>query len=144
MEINFTVWGEPFGKLNMRPRNIAGHASAFNPQKNVSYMQRVKDELFSALGEVEGPIGEVAFQVEIKAFFKIPKSTTKKKAAQMLEGKIKPTKKPDLDNISKVILDAVTMSGAVWRDDSQVAYETLQKEYSERPRVEVSIKELAQ
>ena len=59
----------------------------------------------------------------------------------MLKGLIKPTKKPDLDNISKVICDAISHQGGIWHDDSQIASEMLSKYYSDKPRVEVCIEE---
>jgi Holliday junction resolvase RusA-like endonuclease len=35
--------------------------------------------------------------------------------------------KPDVDNLAKLILDQVTRSGNVWRDDSQVVSLTVHK-----------------
>ena len=52
-----------------------------------------------------------------------------------------PTKKPDLDNISKVICDAISHQGGIWHDDSQITSEMLSKHYSDKPRVEVCIEE---
>lgn len=47
----------------------------------------------------------------------------------------------DLDNIAKVLLDALTEAG-VWEDDSQVQVLTLRKAPSEKPgRVQVRIEE---
>ena len=57
----------------------------------------------------------------------------------MLKGKIRPTKKPDLDNISKVICDGISHQGRIWYDDSQVVSECIVKHYSRQPRVEVVI-----
>ena len=47
------------------------------------------------------------------------------------------TKKPDLDNLAKLYLDSLT--GVVWKDDSQVWSLHLYKEYSAEPRVEITI-----
>ena len=64
-------------------------------------------ELFQKLNE-EG----------VTAFFEPPKSISKKKRAEMLEGKIWPAKKPDSDNIAKVVLDA--LNGIAYHDDTQI------------------------
>ncbi|HDY88569.1 MAG TPA: RusA family crossover junction endodeoxyribonuclease [bacterium] len=48
------------------------------------------------------------------------------------------TKTPDIDNLRKLIMDALTK--VVWRDDSLVVKGTTIKKFSERPRVEIFIK----
>ena len=53
------------------------------------------------------------------------------------EGKIKPCKKPDSDNIAKAILDA--LNGVAYYDDSQIVELTIKKEYGEAARVEVEL-----
>ena len=143
----FVIKGEPFGKLNMQPMNIGGHARAFNPHKNVEYMGRVIDVLDKAEDIITFGKEEEVW-VSITAYFPIPKQhyryhkrtgTTDldKTGVLMKEHKIRPTKKPDLDNISKVICDAITKQGVIWYDDSQITCEVLMKFYDEHPRVEV-------
>ena len=39
------------------------------------------------------------------------------------------TKKPDLDNLSKTVLDAITVTQAFWHDDGQVSNLRLEKRY---------------
>ena len=45
--------------------------------------------------------------MRIFAYYGIPKSTSKRKKALMLEGVIRPSKKPDIDNVVKVIADSL-------------------------------------
>ena len=47
------------------------------------------------------------------------------------------TKKPDLDNLIKLVLDA--MNNVFFKDDSQIIELTSSKEYSDVPRTEVTI-----
>jgi len=47
-------------------------------------------------------------------------------------------KKPDRDNLDKLVLDALT--GAIWTDDSIVCKGFIEKVYARKPRVEVKIK----
>jgi Holliday junction resolvase RusA-like endonuclease len=69
----------------------------------------------------------------------MPASASKKKQQSMLHGGIRPTKKPDCDNIAKAVLDA--LNGIAYYDDSQVVTVTVEKLYSDTPRVEVEITE---
>jgi Holliday junction resolvase RusA-like endonuclease len=53
-----------------------------------------------------------------------------------------PVGKPDIDNLTKLVLDVVTKDGRVWRDDSQVTTMIACKGYvveGQRPGVWVSI-----
>lgn len=73
----------------------------------------------------------------IIAYYPIAKSTSKKKRQQMLAGLIRPTKKPDLDNVIKSILDA--LNKVAYHDDTQIVSLSMEKFYSDSPRVEVTI-----
>ena len=53
----------------------------------------------------------------------------------MLDKVIRPTKKPDVDNITKSILDS--LNGIAYKDDSQVTGLEVMKEYGEIPMVRV-------
>lgn len=66
-----------------------------------------------------------------------------------------PTKKPDIDNIGKIVLDGmnpklrknkqlhkmVEVMRGIYQDDQQVTYLTVKKRYADRARVEVRVKE---
>ena len=49
------------------------------------------------------------------------------------------TKRPDLDNLIKFVLDALGGRGIYWKDDSQVYSIVAQKLYDEKPRVVIEI-----
>jgi Holliday junction resolvase RusA-like endonuclease len=80
---------------------------------------------------------EGQIKAHIQAFFFIPKSTSNKKREKMLSGEIRPTKKPDTDNLAKIILDS--LNKMAYDDDSQIVTLTVQKFYSDEPRVEVEL-----
>jgi Holliday junction resolvase RusA-like endonuclease len=69
----------------------------------------------------------------------IPVSYTKQMKKYALEGILKPTKKPDADNVLKCFLDA--MNGIVYLDDKQVVNIHLTKVFAETPAVEIMVKE---
>ena len=57
----------------------------------------------------------------------------------MLLGIIRPTIKPDVDNIAKVILDS--LNGLAYKDDKQIVFCIISKWYGENPKVEVILEE---
>lgn len=77
--------------------------------------------------------------MEITAFFDIPKSFSKKRIEEALEGCISPLKKPDADNIAKIICDA--LNGVAYKDDTQVVELRVRKIYAAEPSVSVLIDE---
>ena len=77
--------------------------------------------------------------LEVIAYVKIPKSATKARRAKMLSGKIRPTTKPDWDNLGKLVSDA--LNGVAYDDDKRVVDARVRKFYSDRPRTQVTISE---
>lgn len=131
----FTVHGDPKGKA--RPRFVRAGAGVrtYTPKTTAEYERTICEAYKAAGGEkMDGPI-----EVRIVAFFRIPKSATVKERKAKGNGKERPTKKPDLDNIAKVVMDA--LNGVAYRDDSQVVYLLAVKHYGAEPRIEVQIEE---
>ena len=63
----------------------------------------------------------------------------------MFKGEMLPTKKPDVDNIIKIILDS--LNGLAYKDDAQIVARTCQKLYvndDNEPRVEVKIEKIVE
>lgn len=60
----------------------------------------------------------------------------------MLNGLIRPTKKPDMDNVVKVIADSLNQ--LAYRDDTQIVDCQCRKFYSDRPRVDVVIAQVGE
>ena len=112
MIVNFTVPGEP--KAKARPR-MTTTGIAYTPKKTVEYENWVKQ---CYLIEQKGKKLEGQIKAEIAAYFTIPKSTSKKKRKKMTNYLIRPTKKPDTDNVAKIILDS--LNSIAYDDDKQV------------------------
>lgn len=74
------------------------------------------------------------------AFMPIPASASKKRRAAMRAGEIGHTVKPDVDNLSKQLLDAMTRL-RFWEDDRQVVELVARKWYDEDPRWVVEVSE---
>lgn len=137
-EASFCIYGEPQGKGRPKFSTIAGHAKPRTPDETVFYENLIKTEYRNQAG-VKFP-DDAPLDVRIFAFYSIPKSVSKKKRKAMLDLTIRPTKKPDADNLCKVVCDA--LNGIAYRDDAQIADTMIRKFYSETPRVEVKIKEI--
>ena len=138
LKYSFTIPGEPQGKVNMRPYERNGFLTLYNPSHNKNYMSLVRDAWYKT--EAEKIADNCRIYLDINAYFQIPKSVSKQKREKMLTGLIRPTKKPDCDNISKVICDA--LNGIAFHDDSMIVGLTVEKLYSENPRVEVVIRSI--
>lgn len=80
---------------------------------------------------------ECALKVEFLAVFPVPASWSKKKRQAALSGDLRPTGKPDWDNIGKLASDA--LNGICWKDDSQLVDVRTQKFYGERPFLHIEI-----
>ena len=116
----------------MRPR-FTRNGIAYKDPKDVEYEKQIQ-EAFITSGEVKRD-GYVS--INIDAFYQIPKGTSKRVKALMIEGKIRPVVKPDVDNISKIVLDA--LNGYAYKDDNQVVDCYVSKWYSEDARLQIKI-----
>lgn len=134
MRIRFTVPGDPVGKG--RPRFVRATGRTFTPQKTASYENLVKLE-FQQQCEGQRFYSEEQLRMTIKAYFTVPASDSKRKREAKLNGTVRPAKVPDCDNVGKVIADS--LNGIAYRDDAQIVSMTIDKFYSEVPRVEVWI-----
>lgn len=140
--VKFTVYGEP--KAKGRPRVSVRKSGdrektfsrAYTPKQTVIYENQVKLEYENQCGSYRFP-DDAMLDIRIFAYYGIPKSTSKKKRELMLAGKIRPTKKPDFDNIAKIICDS--LNGIAYQDDKLIVDGMFRKFYSEQPRVEVKI-----
>lgn len=139
MRAKFTVQGEPKGKGRPRFSRAGGRSTAYTPAATAEYENRVRFEYHKQCGNVRFDDAAM-LDLRVLAYFKIPKSASKKKRRQMIEHNIRPTKKPDMDNVIKIVADA--LNNIAYRDDSQIVDTMVRKFYSENPRVEIIIQEV--
>ena len=131
----FIIEGQPKGKA--RPRfTRSGHA--YTPRETKNYEEAIACAYKVAGGELLD--GYVA--VSVKAFYKIPKATSKKNTELMEQGYIKPLGKPDIDNVLKVVLDG--LNKIAYSDDAQVVSISGEKFYRKEPCIMVEVKQSEQ
>lgn len=137
MRAQFTVLGEPQGKGRPKfSRDKNGGVHTRTPEKTLLYENLIRMEYQRQCPGIRFPDG-APLDMRIYAYFAIPASASKKRRTQMLEGLIRPTKKPDWDNIGKVIADSLNQ--IAYRDDAQIVDAMVCKFYAEQPRVEIII-----
>lgn len=135
MIYEFEVPGKIVGKG--RPRLNSYTGNVYTPTKTKDYETLVAQYFLLKYPRYKPFEGRV--QVDINAYFEVPKQAKKADKALMLQNKINPTKKPDIDNIVKVILDA--LNGTAFKDDIQITKLNVEKTYSETEKVFVRISE---
>lgn len=139
MEINYTVVGIP--KPQARPKVFhrtlksgKPFVSTYSPKSDWFHLVyteslKIKNSLKNRL------VG--ALELNLIFCLPIPKSISKKKRADLRYV----TKKPDVDNLAKAVMDAINNVG-IWEDDSQISVLRVSKIYSEEPRCIITIREI--
>ncbi len=120
-----------------RPR-VLKNGITYTPKKTVEYETFIKEMYVTECRNEKPKEGPV--KMSIRAYFPIPKSVSKIKKTSMERGNIRPTKKPDVDNIVKIVGDA--LNGLAYLDDKQIVSCSVEKFYSSIPRLEIEIEEV--
>jgi Holliday junction resolvase RusA-like endonuclease len=131
-ELIYSVEGDPVGK--QRPRFSRGRT--YTPKKTVDYERLIAAKALSAMAPAIPVETSVAIFIWIN--HAIPASYSKKRKEACLNGLEFP-KKPDLDNVAKLYLDA--MNGIVYKDDVQVIKLRVSKRYDTIASVHVLVRE---
>lgn len=141
MDLRFTIPGEPRGKGRPRIGKTGGpngHARMFTDPKTRSYEGLIA---MAAQAALDGrPPMDCPLEVHVRVRLVPPASASKKACAAMLAGDLPPTKKPDLDNVVKAVLDGC--NGVAFRDDVLVVKQSATKFYAVTPGVDVLIRPL--
>jgi len=135
--VTYIVYGEPVGKGRPRFARRGTFVSTYTPQKTKTYEDEIRMMATAAMGASEPLNTPVTVAIYIR--IGIPASYSKQKRKDALSGVLKPTKKPDLDNVAKCHLDAI--QGIIILDDKLVVNLHVTKVYAETPAVEVMVKE---
>lgn len=137
MMARFEVPGEPRGKGRPRFARMGKGVRAYTDEKTASFENRILSCYLEQIGAPATP-PEDQLHVFVVAWFGVPKSYPKAMHKAAADGVMQPvTKKPDVDNILKSVLDA--LNGVAWKDDAQVYYAVVHKVYGTRPRLDVTL-----
>ena len=122
-EVHFIIPGRPVGKG--RPR-FTRNGHCWTPDKTVSYERDIKLSYWSTYGHRKYE-ADKALAVEIILYYPRPKNMAKYKRLMAQKGVLRPTVKPDVDNVIKAILDA--LNGVAFDDDRQIVQIECEKWY---------------
>ena len=112
----------PIGKA--RPR-FTRWGGVYTPPATHMAERKLALACRQALSDFVKP-SDAPIRIAIRACFAIPSSASQKKRAAMLGQPV--TKKPDADNIAKLVLDA--LNGIAYTDDKQVFSVSVEKRYA--------------
>lgn len=129
MRVDFTIPSAPVPKS--RPRFNTNTGRAFTDDKT-----RIFENIVSLAYGARHYFDDSYIRIRMKFKFEVPKSYSKKKRIEALEGKIKPTK-ADIDNYIKSVLDG--LNGKAFKDDRYIYAILAEKEYAEEASIEVTI-----
>jgi Holliday junction resolvase RusA-like endonuclease len=132
MTARFIIPGRPQGKE--RPR-ISKSGGVYTPARTKAYENLIKGCYTEQCSGIS--FGSKSIRMSVKAY--VPPLSRFRKAEKLaaLSGEIKPTAKPDADNILKAVLDA--LNGLAYDDDRYIYKLEIEREYSENPRLEIDI-----
>lgn len=135
--MHFVIPGEPTGKGRPRVVRRGNFTQTYTPDKTVAYENLVKLEYERQCGH-QRIVSGMPVQIIVTAYYAISRTDSRRTREKKLSGILQPMKKPDADNVLKVIADA--LNHMAYDDDSQIVFAVVRKLYSETPRVEVEIK----
>ena len=140
--IRLTVFGKAVPQGRPRFARIGNFVRPYDPKESREYKRTVKDAVVHWLRTNRPDFKPFETSVYVGMIFyrSIPKSFSKKQFADAVAGTLRPATKPDLDNTTKAILDA--LNGIAWKDDAVITDLHLKKRYTTgMERVELLIKE---
>lgn len=129
--------GQPRGKGRARAVATRGGFARVHPDpKSVKYETQLAyaaTQVMDGRPPLDGPL-----EVLIVSMFPIPQGFSKAKRAAAIAGTVRPTVKPDFDNIAKLV-DGLNQ--IVWLDDKQIVDGRVVKHYSETPGMTIQVTE---
>lgn len=136
--IKFTILGDPKAQKRHRSFQRGSYIGTYDPG------QKEKKDFVLAVQEnaPEQPIDE-PISLTILFYLTRPKGHygTGKNAGQLkASAPLWASKRPDLDNLTKFVLDA--LNGVFWRDDAVVCSLSVWKRYDSKPRTAVVVETL--
>jgi len=134
--VTFKVDGQPRGKGRPRFARRGAFVSTYTDAKTVAYEDTVRQAAQKSMGLSE-PL-KTALDAFIYISFAVPLSYSKKRKEACLNGLERHTKKPDIDNVVKAVLDGCDK--VIFENDCQIVNLYVTKKYGE-PCVEVLIRE---
>jgi Holliday junction resolvase RusA-like endonuclease len=136
--MKIVIIGEPVAQGRPRFARQGAFIRTYDPEASRSWKQTARLIAIEQMREQSPLCGAIELRISIHR--KIPQSWSRKKQERALSGFLRPTSRPDTDNYIKSVQDA--LNGIVWKDDSQVVALIADKWYSDKPRIEIDVREV--
>ena len=135
--IHFKIEGKPVPQGRPRAVRMGAGVRMYDPPKSKVYKQMVAAKVRSYM-KINGiqTITE-PLAVHLNFYFTPPKSYSKKRIRAIEAKEELFTKKPDVDNLAKSILDSC--NNLLFKDDSQIIGLTIGKHYGHEDYVDVKV-----
>lgn len=139
IDIRFGLDVEPYPKGRPKFVSRGKFVRVYTPAATVKAENQIIKlaEKYAPAEPIQRPV-----EVELAFTFTPPASRPKWMLTAALMGWAQHDVKPDLDNLAKLVLDALTRSGRFWRDDAQIVKLSISKGYGEQPQVWCRIAEV--
>ena len=131
MKVKFIIDTKPVPKA--RPRLGRG-GRVFTPQTTLAF----ENTCALSYGNRHN-FGKDPISIKITFNFEVPKSYTKKKQQDALNGILRPSRN-DIDNLVKSVLDG--LNGIAWEDDRYICQLKAEKKYNTKDFIEVEIENI--
>ena len=132
--INLTLDTKAIGKARPRFTSRGKFVRTYSPKQNTDYEKLIRDCFVCVYGQ-EFKDYDGGVEVWINAYYTPPKSLSEKKKKELIGTPY--LKKPDDDNIEKIIFDA--LNGVAYADDCQIYINHTEKYYNEKDFVSIEI-----
>lgn len=156
MLIRFNIPGDPLAQARPRFTTRYGFVSTYDTKECKNYKKYVRMIAKETAHKIGWISKELPLRMSISVHFAPPKSWSKKKTKAAIAGEIYHDKKPDVDNLSKIIMDALPdkltsnknkdnpagLDAGLYHDDKQIVLLVVRKDYSETPGVDVVLETL--
>ena len=120
-----------------RPRFNTKTGRAFTSNQTINYEHWVKQCYI----EQSNKLLQGSIRVRIEIYYSVPKSYSKRKIEVIKDGTDYPMKKPDCDNVVKIVLDS--LNKIAYDDDKQVVELTVLKRWTfDKERIEFEMGEI--
>jgi len=127
--------GEPRGKQRAGRNRFTGHS--YTPAETENAEAWVRSCIWQQVGK---PMLAGAVELELVTIRSVPPSWSQRKRHAALSGLLRPTGKPDADNLLKLFCDA--SNGLLWADDAQVSDATVRKRYGPEAKMVARVRQV--
>jgi Holliday junction resolvase RusA-like endonuclease len=134
--VRFSVPGKIHGKDRPRFTRVGKYVRTYTPEETLNYEKKIQREYIQANRHKSNK----ALRMRLCIYREHPKSMSAFKKMLANIKKLFPTVKPDVDNVLKVVLDA--LNNLAYEDDNQVVQFVIIKTYGVKEGLHITLEEI--